>query len=97
MREGEYMVINLYAILFMLSLAMIIILAVIGQKINITQYTLLFSAIMISILGDYVISISDTLHMALMGQCMVYIGGVFTPMLMLFSTMKLLNVKIPTA
>ena len=55
MREGEYMVVNLYAILFMLSLAMIIILAVIGQKINITQYTLLFSAIMISILGDYVI------------------------------------------
>ena len=91
------MIVNLYAILFMISLFMIIILAVIGQKINITQYSLLFSAIMISILGDYIISVSDTLNMALMGQNMVYIGGVFTPILMLFSTMKLLNIKIPTA
>jgi len=91
------MIVNLYAILFIISLFMIIILAVIGQKINITQYSLLFSAIMISILGDYIISVSDTLNMALMGQNMVYIGGVFTPILMLFSTMKLLNIKIPTA
>ena len=96
-RKGTNMIVNLYAILFMISLVMIIILAVIGQKINITQYSLLFSAVMISIWGDYVISVSDTLDMALMGQNMVYIGGVFTPMLMLFSTMKLLNVKIPTA
>ena len=91
------MIINLYAILFIVSFAMIIILAVIGQKINTTHYSLLFSAIMISILGDYVISVSDTLNMALMGQNMVYIGGVFTPILMLFGTMKLLNIKIPTA
>ena len=91
------MIVNLYAILFFISLLMIVVLAVIGQKINITQYILLFVAIMISIFGHYVISVSDTLNMALMGQNMVYIGGVFTPMLVLFSTLKLLNMKIPTA
>ena len=89
------MVLNLYAILFFISLIMIITLAVVGQKLNITQYILLFAAVMISILGDYVISVSDTLNMALMGQNMVYLAGVFTPMLVLFSTMKLCRIDIP--
>lgn len=91
------MVLNLYAILFFISLIMIITLAVVGQKLNITQYILLFAAVMISILGDYVISVSDTLNMALMGQNMVYLAGVFTPMLVLFSTMKLCRIDIPKA
>ena len=83
------MILNLFAVLFLISLAMIVALAVIGQKLNITHYLLLFAAIMISIMGDYTISISDTLNMAIMGQNMVYLGGVFTPILVLFSTMKL--------
>ena len=91
------MVINLYAILFVVSLLMIIAMAAIGQKLNITQYILLFAAIMISILGDYIISVSDTLNMAIMGQNMVYLGGVFTPILVLFSTMKICHMKIPKA
>ena len=89
------MILNIYAILFFISLAMIVILAVIGQKLNITHYLLLFAAIMISIIGDYTISISDTLNMAIMGQNMVYLGGVFTPILILFSTMKFCRMKIP--
>lgn len=89
------MILNIYAFLFFISLIMIVALAVIGQKLNITQYMLLFAAIMISIMGDYTISVSDTLNMAIMGQNMVYLGGVFTPILVLFSTMKLCRMKIP--
>lgn len=89
------MIINIYAVLFLISLLMIIFLAEIGQKLNITHYILLFATIMISILGDYTISVSKTLDMALMGQNMVYLGGVFTPVLVLFSTMKICRMRIP--
>ena len=88
-------ILNIYEVLLIISLIMIVALAVIGQKQNITQYILLFAAIMISIFGDYVISVSDTLNMAIMGQNMVYLGGVFTPILILFSTMKMCRIKIP--
>ena len=91
------MIINVYTILFFISLIMIVAMAVIGQKQNITYYILLFAAIMISNLGDYAISVSDTMNSALVGQSMVYLGGVFTPILVLFSTMKLCKMKIPTA
>lgn len=91
------MVINIYAIMFLVSLLMVIILAVIGHKLNITHYVLLFAAIMISMLGDYTISIADTLNMAVMGHRMVYLGGIFTPILMLFCAMKLCHIKIPKA
>ncbi len=88
---------NIYAILLCISLIMIIAMTVIGQRQNITQYILLFAAIMISIFGDYTISIADTLNMAIAGQNMVYLGGVFTPILVLFSTMKICRMKIPKA
>ncbi len=90
-------ILNIYAILLCISLIMIIAMTVIGQRQNITQYILLFAAIMISIFGDYVISVSDTLNMAIAGQNMVYFGGVFTPILVLFSTMKICRLKIPKA
>lgn len=89
------MVINIYAIMFLISLLMIVILAVIGHKLNITHYVLLFVAVMISMLGDYTISIADTLNMAIMGHRMVYLGGIFTPMLVLFCAMKLCRMRIP--
>lgn len=89
------MEINIYAIVFLLSLIMIVILAVIGSKININNYILLFAAIMISNIGDYTISVAETLDMAIMGHRMVYLGGVFTPILMLFCTMKLCHMRIP--
>lgn len=89
------MVLNIYAILFFLALVLLIILAVIGSKMNISNYILLFVAIMVSNIGDYTISISETLNMAIMGQRMVYLGGVFTPILMLFCAMKLCRMKIP--
>ena len=91
------MLINVYTILFFISLLMLVAMVVIGQKLNITHYVLLFAAIMISNLGDYAISVSDTMNSALIGQSMVYLGGVFTPILMLFSTMKLCKMRIPTA
>lgn len=95
MMERIGMVINIYAILFVISLLMIVVLAAIGQKLNITHYILLFAAIMISVLGDYIISVSNTIDMALMGQNMVYLGGVFTPILVLFSTIKICHMRIP--
>ena len=88
---------NIYAILLCISIIMIIALTVIGQRQNITQYILMFAAIMISNFGNYVISTADTLNMAIAGQKMVYLGGVFTPILVLFSTMKLCRMKIPKA
>ena len=91
------MLINVYTIVFLISLLMLVAMVVIGQKLNITHYVLLFAAIMISNLGDYAISVSDTMNSALIGQSMVYLGGVFTPILMLFSTMKLCKMRIPTA
>lgn len=89
------MTINIYAIAFFISLIMVVILAIIGRRMNITHFLLLFVAIMISHLGDYTISISSSLDMAVMGHRMVYLGGIFTPILMLFSIMKLSKMKIP--
>lgn len=88
---------NIYAILLCISIMMIIVLTNIGQRQNITHYILAFAAIMISNFGNYTISIADTLSMAVAGQKMVYLGGVFTPILVLFSTMKICRMKIPKA
>lgn len=89
------MVINIYAIAFFISLVLVIVLAIIGRKTNITNFLLLFVAIMINHLGEYTISISDTMNMAIMGNRLVYLGGVFTLILMLFSIMKLSKMKVP--
>lgn len=89
------MIVNIYAILLCISIIMIIALTNIGQRQKITHYILAFAAIMISNFGNYTISIADTLNMAIAGQKMVYLGGVFTPILVLFSTMKLCRMKIP--
>ncbi len=89
------MVINIYAIACFVSLVFVVMLAIIGRKRNITNFLLLFVAIMINQLGEYMISISDTMNMAIMGHRLVYLGGVFTPILMLFSIMKLSKIKVP--
>ena len=89
------MVLNVYAILFFVSLILLVVLADIGQELNITQYVLLFVAIMVSILGHYTVSIADSLNMAIMGQRMVYLGSIFNPILIVFCTYKLCRMKIP--
>lgn len=86
---------NIYAIVFLLSLVMLIVLAVIGSKLNISNYLLLFVAIMVSNIGDYIISVSKTMDMAIMGHRLIYLGSVFIPILMLFCTMKLCHMRIP--
>lgn len=91
------MIFNIYTILVIISLIMIIVLTIVGQKLNITHYILLFVTILISNLGDYTISVADSINMALVGQSMVYLGGVFIPIMVLFSTMKLCKMRIPTA
>ena len=86
---------NVYGIAFLLSIALLIVLLVISQKQNINFYLLMFMMIIISNMGYYSVSIAKTLDMALIGHRLIYLGGVFVPVFMLFSTMKLCNIEVP--
>ena len=88
---GEYV----YAAAFILSIVMVILLAVIGNKQNITYYFLVFVAIMISNMGYYTVASAHSLETAVMGNRMVYLGGICIPILMLLCVMELCRLPIP--
>lgn len=83
-----------YALGFLLSMVFLVILVIVGQKQNITNFLLLFVAITISNLGYYTISIAPSLIVAIRGNNLVYLGSVFAPMLLFLSVAKLCQKKI---
>lgn len=86
---------NIYAVTFLMSVLLVVALIVVGHRQNITYYLLMFVTAMISCMGYYSIASAETLETAVMGHRLVYLGGVFIPMLMLLSVMKLCKVKTP--
>ena len=87
--------INMYEILFLLSIAFLIALIVLGRKQNISYYLMMFVIVSISNLGYATISRATTLEGAIIGHRLTYLGGVFIPIFMLFGIMKFCKLKIP--
>lgn len=86
---------NIYAVAFLASILMLALLLVIAQNQNITYYLLTFVMIIICNMGYYSLSTAESLETALMGHRLIYLGGVFVPTFLLFSTMKLCRMEIP--
>lgn len=85
---------NIYAVMLILSVVMLVLLIVIGRKQNITDYLLIFISIMITCMGYYTVSTAEGLEAAIVGHRLVYLGGVFAPVFLLFGEMKLCKLKI---
>lgn len=88
------MELNIYGIVFILSFIMLVMLVVIGHRQNITYYLLVFTAVMVSNMGHYIISIAEELETAIAGHRCVYLGGIFIPVLMMFAAMRLCHIEI---
>lgn len=79
------MIVRLYGIAFGMSIMFFLILIILGQKQKVTNFLLLFMAIMISNFGYYSICVADSLKHAVNANCLVYLGGVFVPILLFLS------------
>lgn len=79
------MIVRLYGIAFCMSILFFLILVVLGQKQKVTNFLLLFMAITISDFGYYSICTADSLQHAVNANCLVYLGGVFVPILLFLS------------
>ena len=86
---------NIYAVAFLAAIVLLGVLLAISQNQNITQYMLMFFAIIVANMGYYSVSTAEAMEAALMGHRLIYLGGVLVPVFMLFSTMKLCQVKVP--
>lgn len=86
---------NAYGVICILSIVMLVLLIRAGRRQNITDYLVIFGFIMISCMGYYIMSCSESLETALMAQRIIYLGGVCIPVFLLISTMKLCKIKIP--
>ena len=86
---------NIYSFAFLAAIAMLVILLAMNQNQNITQYLLMFVSIIVANMGYYSVSCAESMEAALMGHRLIYLGGVFVPIFMLFSTMKLCRMEIP--
>lgn len=86
---------NIYAVAFLAAIVLLGVLLAISQNQNITQYMLMFFAIIVANMGYYSVSTAEAMEAALMGHRLIYLGGVLVPVFMLFSTMKLCQMKVP--
>lgn len=87
--------INIYAVTFIVSIVMLVLLLIVSNTQNITYYLLIYVTIIIANMGYFTLSTSRSLETALVGQRLIYLGGVFIPVFLLFSTMKLCNMEVP--
>ena len=86
---------NIYAVAFLAAISLLGVLLAISQNQNITHYMLMFFAIIVANMGAYTVSTAESMEAALMGHRLIYLGGVFAPVFMLFSTMKLCQMRVP--
>lgn len=89
MGGDKYMIIQFYGMAFILSVLFFMVLVMIGQRQKITNYLLLFMAIMIGNLGHYVICTAASLADGIRGNNLVYLGGVLIPLFLLVSIANL--------
>ncbi len=87
--------INMYAITFLASVIMLILLIYISKNQNVMYYLLVFLSIMICNMGNYALSTAESLDAALLGHRLLYMGSTFVPIFMLFAIMKLCRMEIP--
>ncbi len=87
--------VNIYAVTCIASIVMLILLLVISHNQNITNYLLMYVMIIIANIGYYALSTSQSLEAALIGNRLIYLGGVFIPIFLLFSTMNLCHAEVP--
>lgn len=86
---------ELYAIAFFASVLMIVLLLMLAGKQNITYYLLLFVTISIGNAGYFVTVTAENLGEAIIGNNMVYIGAVFTSIMVVLCFMKICKLYIP--
>ncbi len=89
--------INIYAITFLLSILMLLVLIYVGHKQNITFYIMMFTLITVSNMGYYAVSCSKSLEAALVGHRMIYLGGTVVPFILLMCSLKLCHIRIHKA
>ena len=88
------MIVRLYGIAFCMSIIFFLILIILGQKQKVTNFLLLFMAITISNFGYYSICTAYSLERAVSANCLVYLGGVFVPILLFLSIAGLCQQKV---
>lgn len=81
-----------YGIAFMLSLILLVAYFLIDKKHN-KWLMFLFVSILVCNLGYFVLSLSKTLTLALLGNAIAYIGNVFLPFFMLMLILDVCNIK----
>ena len=86
---------NVYSFAFLAAIVMLAILLWFNQNQNITHYLMMYVAIIVANMGYYTVSTAQSMETALMGHRLTYLGGVFVPVFMLFSTMKLCRMEVP--
>lgn len=86
---------NIYAVAFLVAIVLMGVLLAISQNQNISHYMLMFFAVIVANMGYYTVSSVESMEAALMGHRLIYMGGVLVPVFMLFSTMKLCQMKVP--
>lgn len=88
------MVTGFYFLVFILSV--ILALKCFLQNKNIdTLFVLFFISIIINCMGRYLLAASDGLEMALWANKFLYLGGVYTPLLVVLVLARLCDIKIP--
>lgn len=87
--------VNIYEVTFLIALIMLALLLMVAHNQNMTYYLLIFVMIVICNMGYYSLSTAKTLDTALMGQKLIYLGGVFVPIFLLLSTIKLCHMEAP--
>ncbi|MBQ6695942.1 MAG: HD domain-containing protein [Lachnospiraceae bacterium] len=90
------MVTVFYFIVFIVSLIMLGSMLIRYKKID-TPFLMLGLTIVISCMGRYLIAGTESLDTAILGNSFVYVGGCYTPLLILLVVFKLSNVNMPKA
>ena len=82
-----------YLVIFILSLMLALSCLLRNKNID-TLFTLLFIAIVVSCMGRYVIASSTVLEMAIFGNKILYVGGVYAPLLTMLVLSRLCAIKV---
>lgn len=83
-----------YFIVFALSLIFALRCLLLNKNID-TLFVLFFSAIIINCAGRFLLSVSEGLEMALWANKLLYVGGVYAPLLSVLVLSRLCDIKIP--
>ncbi len=95
MNGDETILILFYDITFLVSLVLTIIYAAMWHKHFNVHFTLIFTLIPISNLGYVLLTHSDSLNGAIIGQKVIYLGGCYMVLFILQSIFGMCHIKMP--